>query len=69
MDTPSDEQRLMAPSCKEELLDAAGRARRLYPGPVGELLHQELLSWLQFGHMLGSDLILRVAEELNTTPE
>jgi hypothetical protein len=31
---------------------------------VGELLHQELVSWLQFGHLLGSALIFRVADEL-----
>ena len=50
---------------KEALLEAAERARLLYPGPVGELLRQELVSWLQFGHLLGSALIFRVVDELN----
>lgn len=56
--------RLMELPTKEVLLEAARRAQLLYPGPVGELLHQELVSWLQFGHLLGSTLIFRVANEL-----
>ncbi len=55
-------------SAKEVLLLASRRAQLLYPGPVGELLHQELVSWLQFGHLLGSALIFRVAEELVQAP-
>ena len=55
-------------STKEVLLVAARRAQLLYPGPVGELLRQELVSWLQFGHLLGSALIFRVAEELVHAP-
>ena len=66
---PAQVQRLMSSSCKEDLLAAARRARDLYPGAVGELLYQEIVSWLQFGYMLGSDLIFRVAEELNTPPQ
>jgi hypothetical protein len=31
---------------------------------VGELLSQELFSWMVFGHQLGSDLIMRVATEV-----
>lgn len=62
------EQVMELPS-KEVLLDAARRAQLLYPGPVGELLHQELVSWLQFGHLLGSSLIFRVADELIQTPD
>ena len=34
------------------------------PGAVGELLSQELLSWMVFGHQLGSNLIMRVADNL-----
>lgn len=49
---------------KEWLLAAARRAERRYPGAVGELLSQELLSWMVFGHQLGSDLIMRVADDL-----
>jgi hypothetical protein len=62
------EQQLMELPSRELLLDAARRARLLYPGPVGEMLHQELVSWLQFGHLLGSALIFKVADELIHTP-
>lgn len=37
------------------LWTAAGRAKRLYPGPVGELLYRELRSWEEFGYRLGGD--------------
>lgn len=33
---------------------AAVRATRVYPGPVGELVARELLTWEEFGHRLGS---------------
>jgi len=49
---------------KQWLYAAARRATQRYPGPIGELLGQELLSWMVFGHQLGSDLIMRVASEL-----
>jgi hypothetical protein len=49
---------------KEWLLAAARRATQRYPGAVGELLSQELLSWMVFGHQLGSSLIMRVADDL-----
>jgi hypothetical protein len=49
---------------KEWLFAAARRATQRYPGAVGELLSQELLSWMVFGHQLGSDLIMRVADDL-----
>lgn len=49
---------------KQWLLAAARRAEVRYPGAVGELLSQELLSWMVFGHQLGSDLIMRVADDL-----
>jgi hypothetical protein len=65
---PVSAQRAMELPSKEVLLDAARRAQLLYPGPVGELLHQELVSWLQFGHLLGSALIFRIADELIHTP-
>jgi len=65
--SPPEPRSMELPS-KEILLDAAERARLRYPGPVGELLHQELVSWLQFGHFLGSTLIFRVAEELIADP-
>jgi hypothetical protein len=49
---------------KQFLLRAGQTARLRYPGAVGELLSQELFSWLVFGHQLGSDLIMRVADEV-----
>jgi len=49
---------------KERLFAAARRAPNRYPGAVGELLSQELLSWMVFGHQLGSNLIMRVADDL-----
>lgn len=49
---------------KEWLFAAARQATQRYPGAVGELLSQELLSWMVFGHQLGSDLIMRVADDL-----
>ena len=53
---------------KERMRIAADRAVQRYPGPVGELLRQELLSWMVFGHRLGSALILRVADDLLAPP-
>jgi hypothetical protein len=33
---------------------AALRARRVYPGPVGELVNLELNAWSEWGYRLGS---------------
>ncbi|NMO93055.1 hypothetical protein [Actinomycetospora sp. TBRC 11914] len=55
---------LMDSPTKAFLLGAARAAEARYPGAVGELLSQELLSWMVFGHLLGSDLIMRVAAEV-----
>ena len=38
---------------KMRLRAAAFRVTRLYPGPVGELLSRELLTWEEFGYRLG----------------
>ncbi len=44
---------------------AAFRAARVYPGAVGELLSQELLTWETLGIRLGSkSMIMRVVEEI-----
>jgi hypothetical protein len=51
-------------STKEWIHEAARAAKLRYPGAVGELLRQELLSWIVFGHQLGSGLIMRVAAEI-----
>ncbi len=58
----------MDPEVKQRLRTAAAEARRRYPGAVGELLSQELLSWMVFGHLIGSTLILRVADDLTDAP-
>ena len=63
----ADGQRPWMPSSTKDRLHEAARAATLrYPGAVGELLHQELLSWMVFGHQLGSGLIMRLAAELLT---
>lgn len=53
---------------KMRLRAAAFRATRLYPGPVGELVSRELLSWEEFGYRLGGqELIMRLVEHLLVT--
>jgi hypothetical protein len=54
----------MDSSTRQFLLEAGQSAPLRYPGAVGELLSQELFSWMVFGHQLGSDLIMRVATEV-----
>ena len=38
----------------KRLRAAAFWAKRIYPGPVGELLSHELRSWEEFGYRLGA---------------
>jgi hypothetical protein len=59
-----DQTGRMDSDTKQWLFAAAERAKLRYPGAIGELLSQELLSWMVFGHQLGSDLIMRVADDL-----
>lgn len=41
---------------------AAGHARRVYPGPLGELVFRELSAYAEFGYRLDTDgLIPRLA--------
>jgi hypothetical protein len=48
---------------------AAFRATRLYPGPVGELLSRELLTWEEFGYRLGGEqLVMRLVDHVLTAP-
>lgn len=49
---------------RQRLLGAADLAFQRYPGAVGELLRQELLSWMVFGFHLGSTLVMRVADQM-----
>jgi hypothetical protein len=54
---------------KMRLRAAAFRATRLYPGPVGELVSRELLTWEEFGYRLGSQqLVMRIVDHVLTTP-
>ena len=50
---------------RTQLRAAAFRARLVYPGPAGELIARELLSWDEFGHRLGgSRMIMRLVEHV-----
>lgn len=54
---------------KSRLRAAAFRAKRLYPGPVGELVSRELLDWEDFGFRLASGgLIMSLVEHVMTAP-
>jgi hypothetical protein len=37
---------------------AALQARRLYPGPLGELVNRELSAYAEFGHRFSSDTLV-----------
>jgi hypothetical protein len=44
---------------------AALHGRRLYPGPLGELVHRELTAYADFGYQFSTDaLIPRLAAEI-----
>jgi hypothetical protein len=54
---------------KMRLRAAALRAARLYPGPVGELVSRELITWDEFGYRLGGgQLVARLVDHVLTTP-
>jgi hypothetical protein len=45
------------------------RVTRLYPGPVGEVLSRELLTWEEFGYRLGGgQLIMQLVDHVLKTP-
>ena len=49
---------------------AACRATRVYPGPVGAVLCRELLTWEEFGYRLGGgSVILDLIEHILAAPE
>ncbi|MBO0849665.1 MAG: hypothetical protein J2P20_09395 [Pseudonocardia sp.] len=65
--TPPD---AMDPHERMRLRAAAFRASRIYPGPVGELISRELLSWDEFGYRLGGQcMIMRIVEIIENAPE
>ena len=44
---------------------AALHGRRLYPGPLGELVHRELTAYADFGYRFAADaLVPRLAAEI-----
>ena len=48
---------------------AAFRALKVYPGPVGQLLSAELLSWEDFGYRLGSkSLVMSIVADVMARP-
>ena len=54
---------------KMRLRAAAFRVTRLYPGPVGELLSRELLTWEEFGYRLGGNqLVMRLVDHVLKAP-
>lgn len=55
---------------KMRLRAAAFRAARLYPGPAGEVLSRELLTWEEFGYRLsnGGSVMRLVDHIMKTSP-
>jgi hypothetical protein len=54
---------------KSRLRAAAHHARRALPGPVGDLIHRELLAHAEFGYrMWGDALIPRLAADVLSRP-
>ncbi len=54
---------------RTRLRAAVFRARHVYPGPVGEHIAHQLLSWDEFGHRLGGNqMIMTLVEHVLWTP-
>jgi hypothetical protein len=54
---------------KMRIRAAAFRATKVHPGPVGELLSRELLTWEEFGYRLGGQsLVNRLVDHILKTP-
>lgn len=50
---------------KARIRAAARAAERRYPGPVGEVLARELLTWEDFGYRVGKHgLVARLVDDL-----
>jgi hypothetical protein len=48
---------------------AAHHARRLYPGPLGALIHRELVAYAEFGYRFAVDaLVPRLVTEILAAP-
>jgi hypothetical protein len=65
----------MNPHERMRIRSAAFQATQTYPGPIGELIARELLSWEEFGYRLGATgPIMRLVDTImystgQTTPE
>ena len=46
---------------KMRMRAAAFRALKLFPGPIGELLSREILTWEEFGYRFGSSSLIWAA--------
>jgi hypothetical protein len=57
--TEGDAPRTMTLPERNELIRAANRARIVYPGAVGELIHRELEAAQNFGYLLVNGSLLR----------
>lgn len=54
---------------KSRLRAAAFRAKRRYPGPVGEVLSREILDWHEFGFRVSNGgLIMQLVEHIMKEP-
>jgi hypothetical protein len=54
---------------RSKLRAAAEHARRALPGPLGDLVHGELLAYAEFGYRMTSDaLIPRLAADILARP-
>lgn len=43
---------------QSRMIAAAGHARRVHPGPLGELAARELTAYAEFGHRFGADELI-----------
>lgn len=67
---PSNAPDLMNRDEKMRVRAAAFRATRLYPGPVGELVSRELMTWEEFGYRLGGEqLVYRLVDHIMSGTE
>lgn len=55
----------MSSADKMRLREAARRATQLYPGPIGQVLSRELMTWEEFGFRIcGHSLVWKLVDEL-----
>ena len=52
---------LMSPHDKLRIKAAAYHARRLFPGPIGDLIAREFFTWVEFGYRMGNNGLVHQA--------